>query len=230
MFIVYRITNTTNKKSYIGFSSKTIEERWKSHLEESISAKHWNIKFKRAIRKYGDVVWDKEVLAETIDEKTAKDLEKYFIEKYDTFKNGYNSTLGGDGIIGFKHSDETKQLISENSKLINTPELRKYKSELMTKRNVGRHLSDETRSKIRQKRTGSHHSDQTRLKMSESRKGDRNHFYGRNHSEDSILLQRINHPKSQPVEYNGIRYNSINEFAASIGVSWNTAKKMLKRY
>jgi len=29
-------------------------------------------------------------------------LEIYYIEKYDSFKNGYNSTLGGGGTRGYK--------------------------------------------------------------------------------------------------------------------------------
>ena len=232
MFIIYKITNTLNGKSYIGFSSRTLEQRWKSHLEESTSIKHRNIKFKRAIRKYGDNAWSKEVLAEIEDEKAAKVLEQHYIQKFDTFKNGYNSTLGGDGLVGFKHSVETKRFISEHSKAINTPEMRKHKSDLVSGNkhpNFGKQRSTATKEKIREKRIGSHHSDQTKLKMSESRKGEKNHFFGRNHSKDSIKLQRINHPRSQSIEYNGIHYDSINEFATVLGVSWNTAKKKLSR-
>nr|WP_257638814.1 hypothetical protein [Streptococcus agalactiae] len=28
------------------------------------------------------------------------ELEKYFINKYDTYKNGYNATIGGEGVVG----------------------------------------------------------------------------------------------------------------------------------
>ena len=35
-------------------------------------------------------------------------LESYYIGKYDSFNNGYNSTLGGDGNVGYKISDSTK--------------------------------------------------------------------------------------------------------------------------
>lgn len=51
---------------------------------------------------------DLEKLHDKLDE-----LEKYYIKKYDTFNNGYNSTEGG---FSGKLSDETKQKISESLK------------------------------------------------------------------------------------------------------------------
>ncbi len=93
-YIIY--CHTLNNKRYIGYSSQTLEERLEDHIKESIidkSERH----FHRAIRKYGvdnitSVVLDS---ATTRSEATFK--ERYYITELDTFKNGYNMTLGGDG-------------------------------------------------------------------------------------------------------------------------------------
>lgn len=40
--------------------------------------------------------------------------EIYYINLYDTFNSGYNSTLGGEGALGRVLSEETKQKISKS--------------------------------------------------------------------------------------------------------------------
>ena len=40
----------------------------------------------------------------------------FYIKKYDSFENGYNSTFGGEGRRGYKLSQETKELISMSLK------------------------------------------------------------------------------------------------------------------
>jgi hypothetical protein len=51
-------------------------------------------------------------------------MEKYFIQEYNSFHNGYNSTLGGDGTFGLVLSQETRKRISEGNKISkpHTPE------------------------------------------------------------------------------------------------------------
>jgi group I intron endonuclease len=66
-----------------------------------------NFTFYHAIRKYG---WDNmtwEVLEKADSWEKAQELEMFYIAKFDTYKNGYNMTLGGDGHLGFKQSIET---------------------------------------------------------------------------------------------------------------------------
>jgi len=50
--IIYQITNSINKKRYIGKTSKSIEERFARHLKSSRLGGPWAIS--RAIRKYGE--------------------------------------------------------------------------------------------------------------------------------------------------------------------------------
>lgn len=89
--IIYKITNKVNGKSYIGQTRYTIEFRWRQHIH-----KKDNTYFHNAIKKYGV----DNFIVEKLEECNIEDLnerEIYYIAKYNTFKDGYNSTIGGDG-------------------------------------------------------------------------------------------------------------------------------------
>lgn len=88
---IYKITNKVNGKSYIGQTRYTIEFRWRQHLH-----KKDNTYFHNAIKKYGV----DNFIVEKLEECNIEDLnerEIYYIAKYNTFKDGYNLTIGGDG-------------------------------------------------------------------------------------------------------------------------------------
>lgn len=101
---VYKITNIQNKKSYIGYA-KDIEERWKAHKYRAFhQSKEYEKTLYRAFRKYGLENFKFEVLM-LCDEDSLAKKEIEFIAKYDTYKNGYNETTGGEGVsnIGELH-------------------------------------------------------------------------------------------------------------------------------
>lgn len=88
---IYKITNKVNGKSYIGQTRYTVEFRWRQHIH-----KKDNVYFHNAIHKYGI----ENFTVETLEECNYEDLnsrEIFYIAKYNTFKDGYNLTLGGDG-------------------------------------------------------------------------------------------------------------------------------------
>lgn len=88
---IYKITNKVNGKVYIGQTKYTIEARWKQH-----QYKKDKTHFHNAIRKYGVENFIVEQLEECeISELDSKEI--YYIAKYNSFKEGYNSTIGGDG-------------------------------------------------------------------------------------------------------------------------------------
>lgn len=113
--IIYKYTSPSNKV-YIG---QTIHEhrRYMTHKRGD-----GDTKFYRAIRKYGFENFTYEVIftIDNEDRKRVKEkldfMERYYIRKYDSFNNGYNMTLGGDGADGTKHTEEFKRKISERMK------------------------------------------------------------------------------------------------------------------
>lgn len=96
MAYIYKITNQINGKIYIGKTLKTIEERFKEHCNSYKKKRNEKRPLYSAMNKYGIENFDiKEV--EKCDDRSVNEREKYWIEYYGSFKNGYNATLGGDG-------------------------------------------------------------------------------------------------------------------------------------
>lgn len=101
MIGIYKITNNFNNHSYIGLSTK-IEERWKYHQSLYNQERESNKALYKAFKKYGIENFTFEILEECpIAELGEK--EKYYIAKYDTYKNGYNMTTGGEDNSGCGH-------------------------------------------------------------------------------------------------------------------------------
>ena len=99
MMGIYKITNKINGKAYIGMSVD-IEGRWKGHIKYAFDEKNENSPYYHnrlytAFRKYGLENFEFEVLEEC-EKHQLKEREKYWIEYYDTYNNGYNLTTGGD--------------------------------------------------------------------------------------------------------------------------------------
>lgn len=139
---VYIHTNLTNKKRYIGITSKKPEHRWL----EGRGYKD-NRYFGNAIAKYG---WDSflhEVVFEDLTRSEAVDLEKLLIATFRTQdrRYGYNMTAGGDGTLGYYPSAETRAKLSEARRKENLSEetLRRRSEGLR-----GRKFSDEHKKKI----------------------------------------------------------------------------------
>lgn len=117
--IIYRCL-FPNDKSYIGQTNRTLEERKKEHLLDARknSSILYNYPFYRAIRKYGSksLVWM--VIDMAVNQNELNNKEVYWIHYYNTYiksenSKGYNQTIGGEGVNGLVHSNETKQHLSE---------------------------------------------------------------------------------------------------------------------
>jgi group I intron endonuclease len=107
IYTIYKATNIINDKVYIGFTSYTTEERTAAHLNNSKRIKN---KFYNAIKKYGWTNFKWETIYQSLDyEHTLGVMENHFIVEHNSFKHGYNSTLGGDGVVGRKDTSEQIQ-------------------------------------------------------------------------------------------------------------------------
>lgn len=128
---IYKYTNLINGKIYIG---KTY--RLNIHKQEHKYSKS-DTYFHKALNKYGFENFKFEVIAQTDNDKTLIFLERYYIRKFNSFReNGYNLTLGGEGTLGYNFSEEQKKKMSEVRK--------------------GRVVTDETKMKISLSGKGKH--------------------------------------------------------------------------
>jgi group I intron endonuclease len=125
MGYIYKITNIKNNKCYIGETIQNLAKRWKDH-KSAIKRDGGCKALKSAIKKYGLDNFKFEVIIICFDEDRLI-YEKEYIKKYNSMvPNGYNILAGGqEGVLGFKHSEETKKKISEKSKEnSNRPEIK----------------------------------------------------------------------------------------------------------
>lgn len=57
-----------------------------------------------AIRKYGKDSFSISILEDDIPQELLDEKEIYYIDKYSTFREGYNNTVGGGGTKHYKHT------------------------------------------------------------------------------------------------------------------------------
>lgn len=116
MIGVYKIQNQINKKVYIG-QSIDIHKRWAEHRSAAFNPNEprYDSQLYQAIRKYGLKQFTFEVLKTISPEQYSRcalnELERYYIALYNSFKDGYNATPGGE--YGVSQKGE----INGNSKL-----------------------------------------------------------------------------------------------------------------
>lgn len=115
-------------------------------------------KFHRAIRKYGsDLEWT--VLYENVSLELLDIAEICAIYANNSFYDGYNCTLGGDGNLGRKLSEEHKNRISEantgeNHPLYGTAPWNKGLKGVQSAWNKGLSMSEEAKKKLSESRIG----------------------------------------------------------------------------
>lgn len=106
---IYLVTNIINNKCYIG-QAKNIYIRFNSHhIYDYLNPNNccYNSKFYQALRKYGLDNFEISIL-ELCEEKELDEKEKMYIEQFDSFQNGYNSTEGGQSWGSNVHSEEAE--------------------------------------------------------------------------------------------------------------------------
>jgi group I intron endonuclease len=184
--IVYLATNTINGKQYVGQTSHTLEQRWKEHIKWSRYCSDRLGVVHKAIIKYGAQSFSLEVL-HTCETKEEMDfVEMFYISLLNAkVPNGYNLTEGGEGGLGYHHTDGAKKAMSisktgkplnlsaeqraamgkRSSERVRTPEWNKKVGDA----HRGKTISEETRTKIkkaRAKQVIKPRSDETKRRMS----------------------------------------------------------------
>lgn len=172
---------------YVGITQRGVK-RLKGHLKDSCYGEDYKCNWISALIDQGIVpIISLRCLVPTASE--AGRIERALIKKLRA--RGVkvtNATEGGAGLLGFRHSEETKRQFSEDRKdntyalgkrWTNSEETREKKREAQ----LGRHHTEETKQKLSEIKKGIHHTQETKLKMSESKKGNTNNL-GTIHSQE----------------------------------------------
>lgn len=156
--IIYKYTSPSGKV-YIGQTTnqRLRRKRW-FNMSSPYTSSDWRSKIDRARIKYGPNSFTYTVLFQNkyISKRAAKielnTLEIYYIGLYDSYRMGYNSTIGGDSASGpTKHSEETK--------------LKMRLSQL------GKRMSESTKAKLSKALTGIKRTDEFKRKAKIAHQG-----------------------------------------------------------
>ena len=180
--IVYKYTNRTNGKVYIGQTCRTMEERARYNGSGYKGCpKFWN-----AIKKYGWNNFLPEIIAEELNSEEASALESFYIQEYDSVNCGYNVLV--DNII---FSDKYRNKISTSIKNSPFNEKRKEKlQEVMSGAGnpfYGKHHTEGAKQKIRASKIGKKLTEEHKRKISEN---NARPFYGKHHTEETKQKMR----------------------------------------
>lgn len=193
MFVVYKHT-TPNGKVYIGITGKEVEKRWQNGYGYKTQKLFW-----RAIEKYGWNNIKHEILFYGLSKEQAEIVEQMQIALYDSTNplKGYNISRGGDcNMLGLKHTEETKQKMSQKAKG------RKIWCE-------GKKLSSEHIEKLKKSHQGYRQSEDTKRKRAEKLKG---HFVNKEKLNKRVIqLDK----KGNPIKV----YESISVACKTLGIS-----------
>jgi group I intron endonuclease len=173
---VYVLTNKINGKRYVGIGcgKKGIEGRWAQYKRYECKQQ---TKLYNALKLYGVDNFTFEVILETDDIDNAKRSEMFLIDVWNLQDDryGYNITAGGDSIrLGLKHSEETKQKISNSNKgkcaWFKGKHHTEESKQKLREANLGKKASEETKQKLREAGKGKKMSEENKLKLSERAK------------------------------------------------------------
>lgn len=137
---IYVIENTQNDKKYVGQTTKTIEERFKTHKYNARILLGQCRCIENAIHKYGEENFTIKLVKECLISEL-NFWEDFYIKEFSTIvPNGYNLMTGGGN--GRVHNQETKDKMSQSR--------------------LGKKFSEDTKIKIGEKHKNKKVSEKTR--------------------------------------------------------------------
>ncbi len=116
MAYIYKIVNDINEKIQIGKTEFSIEKRFKEHCRDRVKENCNNRPLYRAMNKYGIEHFHIELIEKT---DNPEEREIYWINYYNSYHNGYNATLGGDGRKSIDY-DEVVRVYQKNQNIRKT--------------------------------------------------------------------------------------------------------------
>jgi group I intron endonuclease len=178
---IYLAKNIANGKGYVGQTIYSLAKRQKEHIRASKRGS--KLPFHMALRKHK---FEWYLLEEKISEQFLDFFEIRNIHFFDSYKNGYNMTKGGD--FNPSKNPEVAKKISKKMK-------GKFLGE--NSPNFGRPLSEETKAKISKTRKGKYRGKKNPMY---GRKGNKHPLYGLKRPKQSVWMKKNNpmkNPKTQ---------------------------------
>ena len=149
--LIYMIENILNGKFYIGKTVKTVQVRFKQHIQ--CAKKRINRKLYDAMNHYGIDKFVVHVIEDNIQsEDILNEREIYWIAKLNAIENGYNMAEGGNGGASIvpKHWDENHHK-KFHDYLYNRGGIEMIRKNMKENNPMkGRNHSDESKEKMRQ--------------------------------------------------------------------------------
>lgn len=112
---IYKISTTKSNKVYIGQTTKTVEKRFAEHLKNSTENSKKSLHLYQAMNLYGKETFSVEQIDIAKDRNELNRKERYWINHYDSFNNGYNMMDGGNdenpmnsAVVKQKHDDKMR--------------------------------------------------------------------------------------------------------------------------
>lgn len=206
---IYQILNTETRKRYIG-ASVNVGQRWQTHKYRLRNGEHANDYLLDSWNKYGENVFELELVKEVSEDDLRKEEEKFFQAFLSSglWDMLYNVMKDYDG--GRNFAEETKEKLSKEA------------SKRVGEKNsfYGKSHTEETKNKL--------------AKIQEGRyKGSDNPFYGKSHSKET--KQKISKSKKGSVPPNrkqvyaeGDVYKSLKVCADAYDMSNSGMQNRLK--
>jgi group I intron endonuclease len=226
MIGIYRIKNLINGKCYYG-SSKNIEKRWKTHLNQLRDKKHINCILQRAWNKYGEDNFIFEIVEEC-EFKNIFEVEQKYIDTCGDYNIGLKAS-GGDNLTKNPNRDKIIENIKKGSKLwrdsLSDEERKERFSKPLDKNPNWRGGSTFVYCECG-KRIGYSH---THCNQCRPRSDKNNPFFGKTHSEKTIKILRERMLGNIPINrkeivINDIDYISYNDASDKLGIPITTIR------
>lgn len=227
MIGIYRIKNKINEKCYYG-SSKDIEKRWKTHLNQLRNKKHINSILQNAWNKYGEDNFIFEIVEEC-ELEILFDTEQKYIDTCGDYNIGLKAS-GGDNISKNPNKNIIVENIRKGIKLwrdnLSDEERKEKFSKPLDKNSNWRGGSSFIYCECG-KRIGYGH---THCNKCRPRSGEKNPFYGKKHTEElkkktsNRMLGVYNGEQNIPIVIDDVEYRSAAEASKLLNIPMTTIR------
>jgi len=141
--LIYIIKNKINNKVYVGQTWRSLQERFSQHKRDGKC-----LKLHRAFKKYGKNNFKINLCITAHSQEILDYWECFFIEKYDSIKNGYNIRYGGSrGMLANSTKEKIAKALKGNTNSKDR-KLSKIHKQRISKAHKGKKFSENHKEKL----------------------------------------------------------------------------------